>query len=136
MELTLEGHPSMHAEGPVTIELPSYFTVLRPAELEEARTADNRAELVMASGRHPNGDILFLTGDGTLWELSVESQREHGLPAANVRVVPIDHGQTLHYVMTGSYEIASDWAIDHSIHLLALGTLGPGRVTYEDEGDS
>jgi hypothetical protein len=137
MELTLDPHASIHAEGPVTIELPEYMRLLAPRELEEARKADNRADLIFASGRHPSGDIVFITGDGYIREIDWETQMAEGLPKANVWVVPIDHGQTLEYVMTGSYEISAGWAIDHSTSLMCFGSLSTGpegtRVRYTDD---
>ena len=137
MELTLDPHASIHAAGPVTIEVPPYMRLLRPAELKEARTAENRADLIFASGRHPSGDIVFITGDGYIREIDWETQKKEWMPLANVDVVPVDHGQTLEYVMTGSYEVASDWAIEHSTSLMCFGSLSEGpqgtRIRYIDE---
>ena len=63
MELTIDPHASIHAAGPVTIELPAYMRVLAPKELEVARVAENRADLIFAAGRHPSGDIVFISSD-------------------------------------------------------------------------
>jgi hypothetical protein len=137
LELTIDPHASIHAAGPVTIELPEYMRLLAPGELAEAKAADNRADLIFASGRHPNGDIVFITGDGFIREISWDFQVQEGMPQANVCVIPIDYGLTLKYLMTGSYEIAAGWAIEHSMSLLCLGALSKGpedtRLQYVDQ---
>lgn len=130
MQLTIEGHREVFVEGTVTIELPKYLRLLPHDELEEARTAENRPGLILAAGRHPNGeDIVFLTGAGDLMELNIW---QHGLPP--VEVDPIDFGQTLRFaVQSGSYEIPNTWAIARANRILFLGAMAqPGgtRVIY------
>lgn len=131
MELTIEGHPSFHVEGTVTVELPSWMTVLREDELEEARTAENRDGLILAAGRHPSGDIVFLTGLGELKELKWE---ESALPRLG-KVFPIDFGQTLRIEVNNhrSIEVSNLWALDNAHLILFLGSMaepGGARVSY------
>jgi hypothetical protein len=137
MELTIDPNAELHVEGPVTIELPPWMRMLPPAELAEVKTAANRASLVVAAGRHPMGDIVFLTGDGQLWEIDGETQQESGMPMVNAAVAPIDCGHTLEYVMTGSFEIDIDWALERARGILFFGALSNGpeatRVRYVDE---
>lgn len=137
MELTIEGNPAAHVEGPVTIELPPWMRLLPPHELAQAKVADNRGSLVVAAGRHPTGDIVFLTGDGQLWELDGETQEKSGMPMFNVEVAPIDCGHTIEYIMTGSFEVAVDWALEHARSILFFGAMSDGpeetRVRYVDE---
>lgn len=130
MQLTIEGHPEVFVEGQVTVELPKYLHLLPDDELEEARTAENRHGLILAAGRHPNGeDIVFLTGAGDLIELNIW---QHGLPPVDVK--PIDFGQSLAFtVKTGSYEVPNTWAIENGNRILFLGAMAqPGgtRVVY------
>lgn len=131
MELTIEGHPSFHVEGTVTVELPSWMTVLPEPELEEARTAENRDGLILAAGRHPDGDIVFLTGLGELKEIKWE---DNGLPRLG-KVFPIDYGQTIRIEVNNhrSLEVSNLWALDVSQLLLFLGSMaepGGARISY------
>jgi len=117
MELTLSGLTSAQFEGPVTIELPAYMYPLEPEEMAEARVADNCAQLAFAAGRHPDGNILFVTGDGTIREIDSDKWK---LPKG--AVTPIDHGQTIAiHLKDKTYELATDWAIENSSSLLSTG---------------
>lgn len=131
MELTVEGHPSFHVEGSVTVELPAYMALLEPDELEEARTAENRDGLILAAGYHPNGrDLVFLTGAGELLELDAE---KHKLPRG--RAHPIDYGQTIRIDVGAGHEISNLWAIDNATSIIFLGAMvepGGTRVSYVD----
>lgn len=145
MELTIGINPEMHVEGPVTIELPPWMHLLPVDERDEASNAPNRSKLAVAAGRHPVGDIVFLTGDGQLWELDGETQERSGLPMFNVEVTPIDHGLTLEYIMTGidapfevaPFEVATSWALERARSIIFFGALSDGpepkRVRYLDE---
>lgn len=128
MELTIEGHPSFHVEGSVTIELPDYMKLLPDDELEEARTAANRDCLILAAGYHPNGrDLVFLTGAGELLEINA---RTHSLPHGDA--YPYEFGHT---VRIDSYEIANDWLIENATSIIFLGAMaepGGARISYSD----
>jgi hypothetical protein len=108
MELTLEGHPSFHVEGNVTVNLPSYMKMLTAEEFAEA-VAEKDKRLILAVGRDPkSGDVIFMTNRGELEEISSE---EHGLPDGDV--TPIDFGQT---IMIGleeadSFQMSVEWAL-------------------------
>ena len=134
MELTIEGLTTAQASGPITIELPPYMYLLEAEEMVEARVADNRADLILAAGRHPTGNILFITGDGYIREIDCD---EHKIP--NGPVNPVDFGQTIcvHLGKGETYEIAADWALENAQTLLAAGVLGGdskgARITYVDE---
>ena len=136
MELTIGANPELHVEGPVTIELPAWMHLLPVDERDEVSNAPNRDKLVVAAGRHPMGDIVFLTGDGQLWEIDGEAQEKAGMPLWNVEIAPVDHGQTLEYIMTGSFEVAVDFALQHASGLIFFGGMSQGseptRVQYQD----
>lgn len=134
MELSLEGLTSASFEGgPITIELPAYMYPLEPEEMSESRTAENRGDLALAAGRHPGGNILFVTGDGYIREIDCETHKDLPMGA----VTPADFGQTLVIHARKQYEIAVSWAIDNSISLLSAGALSSGpkgtRIRYVDE---
>lgn len=131
MELTIEGHPSFQVEGTVTIELPSYMQLLPPDELEEARTAENRDGLILAAGRHPSGDIVFLTGAGELLELDC---RLNHVPESG-RAFPIDFGQMLRFEAGNGHvmEVTNLWSIANARQLIFFGVpVEPSgsRVSY------
>lgn len=137
-ELTIEGHPSFHVEGTVTIELPDWMHLLPESELKEARTAENRDGLILAAGRHKSGDIVFLTGLGELKELKWD---ESALPRLG-RVFPIDFGQTLRIEVNNhrTIEVSNLWALDNAHSLLFLGSMVEpegARISYvQDEDDA
>ncbi len=135
MELTLEGHPSFHTEGTVTVALPEWMYTLPQDEIDEARTAENRDGLILAAGRHPgSGDIVFLTGDGQLREIKRSRLRKEQVPAGEA--MPVDFGQTIK-VEDGSsqgFEMSNLWAIDNAMGIMFLGamaTIEGTRVEYE-----
>lgn len=134
MELTISGHPSFHIEGTVTVELPDWMRLLPQHELEEAAAAENRNGLILAAGRHPEGDIVFLTGVGELKELKWE---ESGLPRLGY-VFPIDFGQTIRIEVNNhrSIEVSNLWSIDNAHSLLFFGSMvepDGNRVSYVQE---
>jgi hypothetical protein len=127
MELTLEGHQSFHVEGSIAIELPDYMTLLPPDELKWAQTSDNRDELIVAAGRHPEGDVVFLTAAGELKEIS---WKENGLPHFG-KIVPINRGQALCIEIDErqSIEVNNHWALDCSRRIVFLGAVAePGKT--------
>lgn len=135
MELTLAGHPSFHTEGSVTIELPDYMTLLPDVELEEVKTAINREGLIVAAGRHPDGDIVFLTGAGELKELAWSEMSNHDQVPRFGRVLPIDYGQTLRFEASHhrALEVSNHWVLDRAQLLIFLGAMaepGGSRVSY------
>jgi len=135
MELTLEGPTTAHASGNLTVELPRYMIPLEPEEMHDSRTAPNKAQLALAAGRHPNGNIMFITGDGTIHE--IDCQKQGDLPKG--AVYPIDNGLTIVILHPGHkpFEIATDWALENSSTLLSAGvmvaTTKGRRITYVDE---
>jgi hypothetical protein len=111
MEFDLEGAEGITVEGDVEMELPDYVVMLPREELEEAKRAAQRNQMVLAVGRHPaSGDIVLLTGGGTLMELS---KGHDGIPDGPV--MPIDFGHTV-AIDTGKgyYEMAADWVIHNA----------------------
>jgi len=133
MELTLEGHSSFHTEGSVTIELPGYMVPLPRVELEEVLTASNRDGLIVAAGRHPSGDVVFLTGAGELLEIKLDSLPDV-VPHFG-KVFPIDYGQTLRFEPNHhrAVEVSNHWARDLSQLVIFLGAMaepGGARVSY------
>ena len=131
MELTIEGHPSFHVEGTVTVELPDYMQLLEPSELEEARTAANRNGLILAAGRHKDGNIVFLTGAGELMEFDWD---ESSLPRLG-RAFPIDYGQTLRIEVNNqrAIETSALWARENARLIIFLGAMAEpdgARVSY------
>jgi hypothetical protein len=108
---------------------------LEPEEMHDSRTAPNKAQLALAAGRHPNGNIMFITGDGTIHE--IDCQKQGDLPKG--AVYPIDNGLTIVILHPGHkpFEIATDWALENSSTLLSAGvmvaTTKGRRITYVDE---
>lgn len=138
MELTLEGHTMFHAEGTVTIELPEYMKPLEPGERAEALKAENRPQLIVAAGRHPNsGDLVFITGVGELMEVRFnEFIPDERLVTESM--FPIDHGQTIKIVLRDfeDVEVSAEWALRVGRQLINLGTLADkrgARVAYIDD---
>ena len=110
MELELEGG-GFEVEGNVEIELPDYMVMLPQAELDEARRAVQRNQMIIAAGRKPDtNEIVLMTAVGRLLSLEPE---QHGIPAGPV--FPIDFGHTVAVEVKGGYfEIASDWLVENS----------------------
>lgn len=111
MELELEGG-SFEVQGNVEVLLPNYMAMLPPDELDEARRAAHRSELVIAAGRKPDtSEIIVMTGDNRLLVLDGDA---HGVPKG--RVFPIDCGQTVAVdsdeFVKGYFEMATDWVLD------------------------
>jgi hypothetical protein len=135
MELVIEGHPTLHVEGTVTVELPAYMRMLPEEELKEARTSDNRDKLVLAAGRHPeSGDLVFLTGIGELMEVDLE---QFQVPATDA-MWPINGGRGIRIELRDfeGIDVDADWAMRVGKLLINLGTLADkkgARVTYVDE---
>lgn len=114
-ELTIDSHASIHADGPVTLELPEYMVLLTPEELAEARVAPDRAKLVLAAGRHPNGNILFVTGVGSIMEIDC---KEYDIPGGLVR--PTDYGSTIRVeAPDGCFMFAAGRAIELGTMILS-----------------
>lgn len=134
MELTLEGHPSFGVEGNVTVELPGYMHVLSEPELNVARVADDRADLVFAAGRHPHTqEIVFLTGRGELREIDTE---QFSIPDGPARPAPGGRGIVLDPRGHDSIDVSVEWATRVSQLLMDFGTLADARgvrVTYVDD---
>lgn len=134
MELTLEGHPSFNVEGNITVELPDYMRVLAEPDLSKVKAADDRADLVLAAGRHPTThEIVFLTGRGELREIDTV---QFNIPEGQAR--PIDGGRAilLELAQYQDIDVSSDWAIRVSQLLMNFGTLADergARVTYVDD---
>jgi hypothetical protein len=106
MELELEGG-SVEASGNIEVTLPNYMTMLPQEELDEARRAVQRDQMIVAVGRKPGTDeVVILTATSKLMVLKVA---EHGVPEG--RVIPIDWGHGLAVEREGYYEMAADWAI-------------------------
>lgn len=130
MELTLEGDTSIHVEGSVTIDLPSYMKVLTAEELHEA-ISFKASERIVAAGEDPNShDVVFLTNRGTLYELSAEEQ---ALPATDA--YPIDFGDTLQLRLDEleSFNVSAEWAIENSRMIINLGVFATkegAKFTY------
>ena len=135
MELTLEGHTMFHAEGTITIDLPAYMKLLETGELAEACKAENRAELIVAAGRHPgSGDLVFLTGVGELLEVDLN---QFDCPAT-YDMFPIDHGNTIRIELVEfeGIEVDAGWARRVGRELINFGVLADKkgtRVTYVDD---
>lgn len=138
MELTLSGHPTIHVEGTITIELPTYMKLLAEDELKNALVAENRDKLVLAAGRHPStGDLVFLTGAGELMEVNFNKfvPDPRIVPEA---MFPIDHGQAIRIELheLEGVEVDVEWAMRVGHLLINLGRLvhkDGARVTYVDE---
>jgi len=111
MELELEGVEGATMEGDVEMELPDYVVMLPREELEEAKRAAQRNQMVLAAGRHPEtGDIVLLTGGGVLMELP---KGHDGIPDGPVLPIDFGHGVAID---TGKnyYEMAADWVIHNA----------------------
>lgn len=137
MELVIDGSPTLHTEGTVTVELPSYMRLLPADELTQARTAGQRAQMALAAGRHPRtGDLVFITGIGEIVEVHLDQLR---VPETT-EMYPIDCGHTIRVVLKDTdafdpIEVATDWAIHVGHTLFNVGTLADergARVSYLD----
>lgn len=107
MELELEGDTSVEVSGGVEMTLPDYMTMLPQEELNEARRAVQRDQMIVAAGRRPGTDeVVILTATNRLLVLHVA---QHGVPDG--KVIPIDWGHGLAVEREGYYEMAADWAI-------------------------
>jgi len=121
MELTIAPNSDIHVKGPVTVEVPAYMKLLPTKELELVRVDPDRARIVVAAGRHPNGDIVFITGVGDLREINVETQSSECIDFYAL-VAPENHGRTIKcYATMRSCEIGVGWALEHSRSLLFFG---------------
>ncbi len=106
MELELEGG-SFELSGDIEVTLPGYMTILPHEELEEARRAVQRDQMVIAAGRKPGTDeIVLMTATSRLMVLKIA---EHDIPDG--QVIPIDFGHTVVVEREGYYEMAADWVI-------------------------
>ncbi len=108
--------------GNIEVTLPSYMTTLSQEELNEARRAAQRDQMIVASGRKTNdGDIVLMTATGHLMLLRVEG---HELPHG--KALPIDCGFAVAIEDEGYYACASDWVIANAepmpVELLASPT--------------
>lgn len=135
IELTISEASDVKVEGPVTIELPSYMRALPQHEVDEACASGEACDLIVAAGRHPNGDVLFVTADGAI--RSLDHVKEALPPGA---AAPIACGQTLGIAVPGlshAYEISARYAITRSTVLLGTTSIersaGRARVSYLDE---
>lgn len=112
MEFELEGG-SFEAQGNVEVTLPDYMVMLPQAELDEARRAVQRDQMIIAAGRKPDSDeIVVMTATAKLMVLNAG---EHGIPTG--KVLPIDFGHTVAIEHEGYYEMASDWVIANAAPL-------------------
>jgi hypothetical protein len=106
MELELEGG-TVEVSGNVEIELPDYMVMLVQEELDEARRAQARDEMIIAAGRKPDcQEIVVMTATGRLLVLD---GAKHGLPEGHV--IPTDHGHAVAIEHEGYCEVTSDWVI-------------------------
>lgn len=106
MELELDESASISVIGDTEITLPDYMTMLPQDELDECKTADSASYLIIAAGRHPNGDIVALNAQMQFYTL------KHGVfGEPGGQITPIDHGLTLR-IDEHDFEIASDWFVD------------------------
>ena len=108
MELELEGNDSITIIGDAEITLPDYMTMLPQEELNECRENKDQVHLIIAAGRHPNGDIVAVTAN---MKFMCMKHGEFGIPDGQVE--PIDCGQTLR-IDERNYEMATDWFIDNA----------------------
>lgn len=67
MELQLS-EANVHVTGPCRVRLPDYMVCLDPA----ANGPGPIGEVIVAAGLHPLGDVVFMTGDGTLRQVPVD----------------------------------------------------------------
>lgn len=110
MELELDELAEVKIGGDAEIELPSYMVMLPVEELIEAKRAAQRDEMIIAAGRHPEGDIVVLTADGRLMELK---KGHEGIPEG--AVLPMDFGHTVAIeTHRGYHEMAAGWVIDNA----------------------
>jgi hypothetical protein len=134
VELIIEGDASMHVEGTVTIELPSYMKTLPSDELEQVRTATNRAQLALAAGRHPQTrEIVVVTGVGEI--ISIDTV-QFMIPSG--QAWPTNGGLELHIELDDfeSLDVDTEWALRVGQQIINLGTLADpkgARVSYIDE---
>lgn len=109
MELELEGG-SFEAVGNVEVTLPDYMVMLPQEELDEAKRAVQRDQMIIAAGRKPDtGEIVFMTATSRLMVLDAG---KHEIPDG--KVIPIDWGHGLAVEHEGYYAMASDWVIDNA----------------------
>lgn len=105
MEFELEGDTWTEVSDNVEITLPEYMTMLPQEELNEARRAVQRDQMIVAAGRRPGTDeVVILTATNRLMTL-------HGVPDG--KVIPIDWGHRIAVEREGEgyYEMTADWAI-------------------------
>lgn len=114
----LDENSSFSVEGTVIIDLPSYMTMLNDNELHAIRNSQQQNKfVVIAAGVNILGDLIFVTADGSLREVSRKQ-----FPFKLTAVVPANYGATLSIKKTNfvSWDIPSVWAIDVSKHLLLV----------------
>lgn len=113
MEFELEGG-SIEVTGDIEVTLPNYMMMLPKEELEEARRASQRDQMIIAVGRRPGtSDIVLFTADNRLLCLNAMN---HNVPTG--KVLPIDWGHGIAIDVEGSsrgyYEMTSDWVIENA----------------------
>lgn len=115
MELQLEHVFSMKSEGKVSIILPDYMTSLSKETLATSENSFDR--LIVAAGRHPSGDILFMTASGCLYEVRYS---EYDLLSGSC--VPSPRGDSVRICCNRDeiLEIGIDWLIVNSRFLIRL----------------
>lgn len=109
MELELEGG-SFEAVGNVEVTLPNYMTMLPQEELDEARRAARRDQMIVGAGRKPGTDeIVLMTATSKLMVLKTSG---YGIPTG--RVIPIDFGHGLAVKQDDYFKMTSDWVITNA----------------------
>lgn len=128
MEFILQGRTAVHTEGSIMIELPDYMVVLPEPELQEALSTTNNGDLIIAAGRHQDGDIVLLTGSGDMMEIDCV---EASLPTLG-RVVPAEFGRSLLIEITCRcvIKVSSRKALDHSTTILSRDHAGVTQTSY------
>lgn len=103
------GNGNVDVTGDVVITLPCYITMLLQDQLNECTLSQRPDTLIIAAGRETTtGDIVFVTGSGTIMVLDVA---EHDVPDG--RALPMEWGHGI-VIECNNLEMTAEWCIANS----------------------